>query len=126
MSRAEVEAEQDNVEVRCVPAWTLLSCLAAALIGHLHSHQPWRASSANRMCSRVECSEYGFSGVMGYNANLLPVVTIWQGCIVSRSMLVCRTLTPMTQTSAALKRGETTMQVGSVQQTARTLTSLCF
>ena len=70
MSRAEVEAEQDNVEVRCVPACTLLSCLAAALIGQLHSHQPWRASSANRMCSSVECAEYGFVGSDGLHRQL--------------------------------------------------------
>ena len=35
MSRAEVEAEQDNVEVRCISACTVLSCLAAALLGQV-------------------------------------------------------------------------------------------
>lgn len=33
MSRAEVEAEQDNVEVRCISACIVLSCQAAALLG---------------------------------------------------------------------------------------------
>ncbi len=59
------------------------------------------------------------------HCSVLPVTTICQGCILSTSMLVCRTLTTMTQTSAALKRGETTMQVGSLPQAAGTFTSLC-
>ena len=125
MSRAEVEADQDNVEVRCVPACALLSCLAAALLGQVHSHQSWRDGSANVICSSTGCSGYICRGSDGLHCKLLAVTTIWQGCIVSRSMLVCRTLTTMTQTSAALKRGETTMQVCSAQLAAGTFTSLC-
>lgn len=58
---------------------------------------------------------------------LLAAATIWQGCNVTKIALACRTLTTMTQTSAALRRrGERMMQVRGVQQAGGICTNLYF